>query len=269
MMDQDLRILAEIVTAAGRRAHEHFRKLERQDIQHKSAVDMVTRVDGEVEAFLRDQLGKAYPGVGFYGEEGDYGRLADFDDVFIVDPLDGTTSFIHGHPFYSVSLGLRRDGQLELGLVFLPYFGQLYYARRGAGAFRDGEPIRVSATSELIDSLAATGFACVRARHERNNLPLFNDIMPRIRGIRRCGSAAIDLCYVAEGIYDLYWEYDLRPWDIAAGTLIVTEAGGQVSDFSGGQDFERSHQFVASNGMVHPAFLAVATPYADPGSRVQ
>ena len=250
--------IIDIVRQAGRMAHGHFRKLSGQDVFHKSSVDMVTRIDRELEDFLRDRLGGAFPGVGFYGEEGEYGSLEQFDRVFVVDPLDGTTSYIHGHPFYSVSVGLREDGRTSAGVVYLPYFDQVYWAVRGEGAFRDGQRLHVSATDRLIDSLAATGFACVRARLERDNLPLFAEVMPRIRGIRRCGSAAIDLCYVAEGIYDLYWEYQLQPWDIEAGVLLVQEAGGRASDLAGGPDYAASRHFVASNGQVHEEFLALA-----------
>jgi myo-inositol-1(or 4)-monophosphatase len=250
--------LIEITQQAGRIAHGHFGKLAGDEVFHKSSVDMVTRIDRELETFLQQELGRAFPGVAFFGEEGEYGSLRELDRVFVVDPLDGTTSYIHGHPFYSVSVGLREGGQTTAGVVYLPYFDQTYWAVRGEGAFHDGRRLQVSQTTELIDSLAATGFACVRARLEHNNLPLFNDLMPRLRGIRRCGSAAIDLCYVASGIYDLYWEYQLQPWDIEAGVLIVQEAGGQVSDLAGGPDYEGNRHFVASNGRVHDEFLAVA-----------
>jgi myo-inositol-1(or 4)-monophosphatase len=253
--------LIEITRQAGRKAHSHFGKLAGEDVFHKGSVDMVTRIDRELEEFLQTELGRAFPGVAFYGEEGQYESLDQFDRVFVVDPLDGTTSYIHGHPFYSVSVGLREDGQTTAGVVYLPYFDQVYWAVRGEGAFHDGTRIHVSPTSELIDSLAATGFACIRARLERNNLPLFGELMPRLRGIRRCGSAAIDLCYVAEGIYDLYWEYQLQPWDIEAGVLIVKEAGGRVTDLAGGPDYEANRHFVASNGHVHEEFLAIAREY--------
>ncbi len=250
--------LIEIARQAGRKAHQHFGKLTGEDVFHKGRVDMVTRIDREVEDFLRLELDRAFPGVAFYGEEGSYGDLAALDRVFVVDPLDGTTSYIHGHPFYSVSIGLREQGRTTAGVVYLPYFDQVYWAVRGGGAFHDGKRLHVSQTPELLDSLAATGFACVRARLERTNLPLFTELMPRLRGIRRCGSAAIDLCYVAEGIYDLYWEFQLQPWDIEAGVLIVEEAGGRVSDLAGGPDYAGKRHFVASNGRVHEEFLAVS-----------
>jgi myo-inositol-1(or 4)-monophosphatase len=255
--------LIEITQQAGRIAHGHFGKLAGDDVFHKSSVDMVTRIDRELEEFLQQKLGRAFPGVAFYGEEGDYGSLAELDRVFVVDPLDGTTSYIHGHPFYSVSVGLREGGQTTAGVVYLPYFDQTYWAVRGQGAFHDGERLHVSPTDQLIDSLAATGFACVRARLARNNLPLFTDVMPRIRGIRRCGSAAIDLCYVADGTYDLYWEYQLQPWDIEAGALILDEAGGRVSDLAGTPDYEGSRHFLASNGRVHDEFLAISRGYVE------
>lgn len=250
--------LIDIARRAGKKAHAHFGRLTAGDVDRKSSVDMVTRIDREVEEFLRAELACAFPDVAFYGEEGSYGNLADLDRVFVVDPLDGTTSYIHGHPFYSVSLGLREGGRTTAGVVYLPYFDQVYWAERGKGAFHDGRPIQVSRTDQLIDSLAATGFACVRARLEHTNLPLFADVMPRIRGIRRCGSAAIDLCYVAQGIYDLYWEFQLQPWDFEAGVLILEEAGGRVTDLAGGPGYAARRHLLASNGRVHDEFLAIA-----------
>jgi len=227
-------------------------------------VDLVTRVDRDLEESIRTDLAQAFPDVAFYGEEGAYGALADYPRVFIVDPLDGTTSFVHGHPFYSISIAYREDGTTRLGVVALPAFGETYWAQRGAGAFHDGRRLRVSDTAVLIESLAATGFACVRARLKPDGLPLFNDLIYRIRGIRRCGSAAIDLCYVAEGRYDLYWELHLQPWDTAAGVLMVREAGGRVTDLGGGPEHEPRRHLVASNGLVHDEFLAVAARYPLP-----
>ncbi|MBT3377867.1 MAG: inositol monophosphatase [Lentisphaerae bacterium] len=258
MMDRLLRIAKQ----AGEISRRHFGRLEARDVQLKGEVDLVTAVDRELELFLRERLGEAFPDVSFYGEEGDYGELDRFERVFVVDPLDGTTSFVHAHPFYSISIALREGRETTAGLVYLPYFDQAYWAVKGQGAFRDGERIRVSTTAELVNCLAATGFACVRARNEQNNLPLFCDLMPQIRGIRRCGSAAIDLCYVADGHYDFFWEYNLSPWDIAAGALIVSEAGGKVSDLAGERELMGAPHVLASNAVVHDAVLEVSRRYA-------
>lgn len=250
--------LRQIVRRAGKIARTQGGKLTRGDISSKGEVDLVTRVDREIETFLRDALAREFPGIAFIGEEGDYADASDRDRVFIADPLDGTTSFVHGHPFYSISLAYREEGEALAGVVYLPYFDEIYYAQKDRGAFWNGSPITVSDTSQLIEALAGTGFACVRARKDPDNLPLFNDIVYRLRGIRRCGSAAIDLCYVAQGRYDLFWEYNLQSWDIAAGVLIVREAGGVVTDLAGSPEFEANKHLVASNGTVHDQFLEIA-----------
>lgn len=254
MLDQ----LIDIVLQAGAIACRRAGGLRDTEVSHKSAVDMVTEVDTEIETFLKTRLADPFPRVEFYGEEGEYGDLDDLDRVFIVDPLDGTTSYIHGHPFYSVSLAYREDGITRLGVVHLPAFQETYWAVRGEGAFHEGRPISVSHTDALINCLGATGFACVRARQTPDGLPLFNDVIYRLRGIRRCGSAAIDLCYVAQGRYDLYWELNLQPWDTAAGVLIVREAGGVVTDLDGAHGWESKRHLLATNGRVHKAFLEVA-----------
>jgi myo-inositol-1(or 4)-monophosphatase len=247
-----------IAQRAGTVAREQSGCLGRDDIFHKGSVDLVTRVDRELEDRIRSELAEVCPEVAFYGEEGSYGRLSDYDRVFIVDPLDGTTSYIHGHPFYSISMAYREGGVTRLGVVHLPSFQETYWVQLGAGAFHDGRRLHVSDTPVLLEALAATGFACVRARLQPDGVPLFTDLIYRIRGIRRCGSAAIDLCYVAEGRYDLYWEMHLQPWDTAAGVLMVQEAGGRVTDLAGAGGFEERRHLVASNGRVHEEFLAVA-----------
>lgn len=260
-MPEMLRQMMEIACRAGEVARGHAGRLAREDVYHKSSVDMVTRLDRELEAMIRDGLAEAFPEVAFYGEEGEYGRLEDFERVFIVDPLDGTTSFIHGHPFYSISLAYREGEESRLGVVHLPAFRETYWAERGKGAYHDGNRIHVSRTDRLLESLVATGFACVRERVQPDNIPLFCDTIYRVRGVRRCGSAAADLCYVADGRYDLFWELRLSPWDIAAGTLIVQEAGGLVTDLDGGNRYEAKRHLVASNGRVHEEFLALAAAH--------
>ena len=153
----------DIAREAGAIARQHFGRLDERDISRKSATDLVTRVDKEIEGFLRKRLAAAVPDATFFGEEGDYGALSEHARVFVVDPLDGTTSFIHGHPFYSVSVGYRENGSSQLGVVYLPYFDQVYWAVRGRGAFHDGKRLAVSRTDVLGDALVATGFACAAA----------------------------------------------------------------------------------------------------------
>lgn len=260
-------VLAEMIRIAqraGEMARQQSGRLSRDDIFYKGSIDLVTRVDRDLEDVIRTELAGLCPAVAFYGEEGSYGKLADCDRVFIVDPLDGTTSYVHGHPFYSISMAYREGGVTQLGVVYLPFFRETYWVRQGGGAFHDGRRLHVSDTPLLLESLAATGFACVRAHLQPDGVPLFAEMIYRLRGIRRCGSAAIDLCYVAEGRYDLFWEISLQPWDTAAGVLMVQEAGGRVTDLAGGDEFEGHRHLVASNGLVHAEFLAVAARHPRP-----
>lgn len=250
-----------IMRQAGVIARAHFGRLQDEDIHYKGALDLVTTADHAIEDFLREQLARAFPGIAFWGEEGHSGSFEQHDRVFIVDPLDGTTGFVHGHPFHSISLGYRHDARMQIGVVYLPYFDEIFYAERGHGAFWDGKRIQVSGARELIESLGATGFACVRARAKPDNLPLFNDMIYRLRGVRRCGSAAADLCYVAAGMYEVFWEYCLEPYDVAAGCVIVEEAGGKVTDLTGGPDYLTAGHIVASNGRVHDEFVEVSSGY--------
>lgn len=253
--------LGRIARDAGAIARGYFAHLRSDEVIHKGATDMVTVADREVEQFLQQRLRAAFPDIAFYGEEGHYAPLSSYERVFIVDPIDGTTSFVHGHPFYAVSLGLREAGVTTAGVVYLPYFDQLYWAGRGQGAWRDGRPIHVTATADLLQALGGTGFGCVRGHARPDNVPMLSDMIYRLRGFRTCGSAAIDLCYVAEGHYDVYWEYLLQPYDWEAGALIVQEAGGRVSGFDGGPPQDGVGRIVASNGMLHQAMLAIVATH--------
>lgn len=249
--------LEEIIRRAGALALRSFGRLRAGDVQFKSEVDLVTAADREVEAFLCSELGRAFPGVGFLGEETATAGADPGPRHFLVDPIDGTASFVHGLPHWSVSVALKEHGETVAGLVYAPALGDLYTAERGGGARKNGTPLAVSAATRLLDALGSTGFACVRARRQPDGVPLFARAIYRLRGIRRYGSAAIDLSLVAEGKLDLYWELNIKPWDIAAGILILEEAGGRVTDYRGGRDCERRHEIVASNGRVHGEFLAL------------
>ncbi|MFO7821309.1 MAG: inositol monophosphatase family protein [Lentisphaeria bacterium] len=251
--------LLSIVKEAGELSFHYFGQLAEQDVKHKKDVaDLVTPVDREVEEFLRSRLAREFPEVPFIGEEGEYGNPADYDTAFIVDPIDGTTNFVHALPEYAVSVGFKKDGRLATGAVYLPYFKTMYHAVRGHGAYKDGRSIRVSASNELNKALVCTGFACIRENLPDNNIALFNRVLPEVRAVRGTGAAAVECCYVAEGRYDLYWELNLKPWDVAAGTLIVREAGGKVTDLQGSEEFDETASYVASNGPVHNKFLELA-----------
>jgi myo-inositol-1(or 4)-monophosphatase len=225
------------------------------EIGTKSApVDLVTEVDRACEALIVGGLASRRPGDAVLAEEGGAREREGATWRWIVDPLDGTTNYAHGYPRFCVSIGLEREGEPHLGVVYDPLMDELYSAVRGAGAFRGGAPIRVSAESRLDRALLATGFAYQR---REDNLGHFGAFLTVTRALRRDGSAALDLCYVACGRLDGYWELELRPWDVAAGALIVEEAGGRTSDFSGKGPARSGREVVASNGLVHDAMLEV------------
>jgi myo-inositol-1(or 4)-monophosphatase len=216
--------------------------------QKDTVKDLVTEADVAVENYLIEQINKHYPDHAICAEES--GTHTGNEYRWVIDPIDGTTSFVHDHPFYSISVALQQNDQTILAAVFAPVLGELYMAEKGNGATRNGQPISVSNHTALSDCLMTTGFACLRANLEHNNLPLIERIAPTLRGLRILGSAAVDLCYVACGRTDGGWELNLNIYDIAAGALIVQEAGGTVTDFSGGTT-NLPHEILATNGNIH------------------
>lgn len=257
-----LDFIREIIVAAGDMCRRGQQFLEDVQIDFKGPKDLVTDVDREVERFLVRTIKERFPDHDIIGEE-DGTQLSGSEYCWIIDPIDGTTSFCHGQPFFAVSIGLRRWTELVAGGVFAPMLDQLFLAERGSGAMLNERPITVSACTRLDASVLATGFACLRAGMTHNNLRYVNDLLPHIRDIRRCGSAALDLAYVAAGKVDGFWELNLNWYDIAAGVLLVTEAGGTVSDFFGGSTYPESG-IVASNGFIADALLAYTGRYPRP-----
>ena len=228
-----INFLKDLILEAGRICLSEQIRLTPSDIAFKNSKDLVTGIDKKVENFLIQAIQNRYSDHGIFGEEtGRIERQSPY--VWIIDPIDGTTSFIHQQPYYSISIALYNNQKPVLGAVYTPAFKELFFAEADKGAFLNDRPIRVSKTDRLIHSVMATGFACLRSGVEPNNLAHFNRIVPEIRDIRRYGSAALDLCYVACGRCDGFWEMNLNLYDIAAGSLIVTEAGGKVTDFNGG-----------------------------------
>lgn len=246
--------LEDIITEAGKITLEYRDRIETVRIDRKSDKDLVTEADVAVEKFLIDKIKTRYPDHAIIGEES--GSHAGSQYRWIIDPIDGTTGFVHGQPFYSVSICVEKDGQFVLGAVYAPVLSELFQAEKGKGATLNGKPIRCTQTDELIDAMLGTGFACIRNNLEHNNLPYFNTLMPQIQGIRRFGSAAVDLSYVACGRLDGFWELNLNVYDVAAGCLILTEAGGKYSDFLGGTK-NLYGQFLASNGKLHDKVVKV------------
>ncbi len=239
---------------AGRFILEHFRTA--LDIAHKGTVNLVTDVDIAAEEMIVSRIKKAFPDHSVVAEEKHRdGRKSDF--IWIIDPLDGTTNYAHGHPIFSVSIGLEIAGTLQWGVVYDPARDELFAARRGHGAFCNSTPIHVSKTRSLLEGLLATGFPYDIQTSDKNNLDNFGAFARRTQGIRRGGSAALDLCYVAAGRFDGFWELKLNPWDCAAGYLLVCEAGGTVSDFKGRPASIYEGEIVASNGSIHDEMVAV------------
>jgi myo-inositol-1(or 4)-monophosphatase len=228
----------------------------RVEASYKGAVDLVTPFDVGAQEIVVGRLAAAFPAHGFLAEEG-VARAGTSDCRWIIDPLDGTTNFAHGFPVFSVSVALECAGRLAVGLVYDPVRDEMFRAEADGGAFLNGARIRVSSVAELGRSLLATGFPYDVRLSPENNLDHWGQFIVRAQAIRRCGSAALDLSYVACGRFDGFWELKLKPWDVAAGALIVREAGGRVTDFEGRPFVPDAPGVVATNGLVHQAILDV------------
>jgi len=246
-MSISLAILEQIVREAGTIALTHFNNLQQLEINKKSPRDFVTDADIEVEAYLKENLTRHCPDLGFWGEES--GQSANQSNRWIVDPIDGTHSFSKGQYFWSISVALEIEGQLVMGAVYAPALDDYYCAEKSKGAFKNGKVITVSSETSLENSMIATGFACLRSYLTENNLPRFARIAQKTSGQRRFGSAAMDLCLVADGQVDAFWEQELNLYDVAAGALIALEAGGTVTDFKGNVGIFPK-QILATNGKI-------------------
>lgn len=240
--------LKEIITEAGKLSLDYRCRLSSLKVTRKSKNDIVSEADIAVEKYLIAQIRRRYPDHAIHGEES--GDIAGKEYRWIIDPIDGTTSFVHGQPFYSVSIAIEKNGELILAAVNAPALKELFEARKGHGAFLNNKPIQVSKTATLSDSVLSTGFACIRFGLKHNNLPYFNKILPVLRDVRRFGSAAVDLCYTACGRLEGFWELNLQTHDVAAGFLILSEAGGTYSDFTGTQK-NLYKEVIGTNGLIH------------------
>ncbi|HYR97009.1 MAG TPA: inositol monophosphatase family protein [Candidatus Binatus sp.] len=229
---------------------------ERQEIFFKSEIDLVTATDRDAERLIVDAIATAFPDHGIVAEESAARPGRDLHRWYI-DPLDGTTNFAHGYPHFAVSIGLAHGDDLLLGLVHDPMRGETFAAVRGGGARLNGAPIAVSETQRLEHALLGTGFPYDRRQHTAFYLAFLAEGMRRAQGVRRSGSAALDLCYVACGRLDAFWEWKLRPWDTAAGRLIVEEAGGRVSDFAGRPHQLTGEETAASNTHLHAELIVM------------
>lgn len=236
-----------LLKAAAFRSHRAGTKRE--------GIDLVTEFDLRSERLIVDAIREAYPDDEILAEEGGE-QGARSPRRWLIDPLDGTTNFAHGLPFFAISIALEVDGVLEVGVVQAPALGWSFWATRGQGAFLNGRRIHVSRTPALEEALLATGFPYDRQTSERNNFAEFIALKKRAHGVRRVGAASLDLAMVAAGWLDGYWEMKLKPWDLAAGALLVTEAGGRVTSWAGGPFSPDSGEAVATNGLIHDALLA-------------
>ena len=243
------------VREGGRVILMYFNQLDRLEYSSKGRNDYVSQADVEAERAVLDVLTRAYPDHGIIAEES--GEREGSEYTWIIDPLDGTTNFLHGFPMFAVSVAVKRGGVLEHGVVYDPLHDEMFTASRGEGAQLNGKRLRVSTTRQLAPSLLGTGFPFRDLGIIEPWMRSFQSLLPKTSGIRRAGAAALDLAYVAAGRLDGFWEFGLKPWDMAAGALLIREAGGLVADVSGGQDFLENGNLVAANPLIFEEFRKI------------
>ena len=251
-----------IVKKTGQFIKNELGKVSDHQIEDKDKNSLVSYVDKQAEISLVKELGTLLPEASFITEEETVENQAS-DLEWIIDPLDGTTNFLHGIPHFAVSVALAAKGQLVLGVILDVCKNEIYYAWKGGGAYMNERAIQVSANKKLAQSIVATGFPYRIPDHE-TVIQTFSHFVRDARGIRRWGAAALDLAFVACGRFDVYYEDNLNSWDIAAGAIIVEEAGGHVTDFSDGKDFLRRKQIIASNGTIHQEVTKIVQSYFAP-----
>ena len=258
-----LNIAVKAARAAGAIINRASLDVDKVQVETKGVNDFVTEVDKHAEAVIVETILQAYPGHGILAEES--GRelgAKDSEFVWIIDPLDGTTNFIHGFPQYAVSIALAWRGVVQQAVVYDPNRNDLFYASRGRGAFLNDRRLRVSKRLRLADSLIGTGFPFRKGDNFKRYMKMFEEISQQCAGLRRPGAASLDLCYVAAGWYDGFFETGLSPWDIAAASLIITEAGGLIGNFSGEADFLYQREVVAGTPKVYGQLVNILSPYS-------
>lgn len=257
-----LNIAIKAARAAGAIINRASLDVELLTVSAKSHNDFVTEVDRAAEEVIIDTILEAYPGHGILAEESGRSRGAKHSDyVWIIDPLDGTTNFIHGFPVYAVSIALAFRGQVQQAVVYDPSRNDLFYASKGKGAFLNDRRIRVSKRTRMLEALIGTGFPFRKGDNFQRYLKMFEDVMVQCAGVRRPGAASLDLCYVAAGYYDGFFETGLSPWDVAAGSLIITEAGGLVGNFTGESDFLYQREILAGTPRIYGQLVKTLAPY--------
>jgi myo-inositol-1(or 4)-monophosphatase len=250
-----LNVMVGAARKAGRALKRDFGEVEKLQVSLKGPANFVSAADKRAEEILYQELTRARPGYGFLGEEGGRREGADKTHTWIVDPLDGTSNFLHGIPQFAVSIGLERESTIVAGVIYNPANDELYTAERGKGAFLNDQRLRVAGRQRLVDAVVA----CALPHHGRGDLALFRQefaaVQDKVAGLRRFGAAALDLAWVAAGRLDAYWERNISPWDMAAGLLMVREAGGFVSDIDGGDTMLDKGHIVAGNETMHRELL--------------
>ncbi|MBB5017752.1 myo-inositol-1(or 4)-monophosphatase [Chitinivorax tropicus] len=254
-----LNIAVKAARRAGTIINRASNNLDVLRVERKNHNDFVSEVDRAAEQAITEVLLDAYPNHAILGEEG--GAQGDSEYQWIIDPLDGTTNFLHSFPQYAVSIALSHNGTITQGVIYDPVHNDLFTASRGAGAFLNDRRIRVSKRIQLADSLIGTGFPYSDFAHLETYMSMFKDLLQRTAGLRRPGSAALDLAYVACGRFDGFWELGLKPWDMAAGVLMVQEAGGLVSDVEGNEHFLETGHVVAGTPRVFGQLLQALQPH--------
>jgi myo-inositol-1(or 4)-monophosphatase len=253
-MDELLDFAILCAMESGRIQRQYYRK--KFEVRYKGEINLVTEVDLACQARIIELISQNYPGHAIISEEKE-NVLTEQGPCWIIDPLDGTTNYAHGYPFFGTSIAYEEGGQVLIGAVYNPIFEELFYAKRGEGAYFNGEQVHVSSVGSLKGALLSTGFPYDLPTAKRNNVNHFLHFIYRAQAVRRDGSAALNLCYVACGRFDGHWEMRLNPWDLAAGALIVEEAEGRLSDLSGRPLNIFRGDILASNGAIHEEMLQV------------
>ena len=251
-----LKVMSDAARKAARGLNRDFGELAELQVARKAPADFVSAADLKAEQVLFEALTKARPGYGFHGEERGLIEGTDKTHTWLVDPLDGTTNFLHAIPHFAINIALQREGVVVAAVTYNPVSNELFWAEKGKGCFLNDKRLRVAARTRLEDAVLATGIPFLGHGQHGRFLKELHQITQKVAGVRRFGSAALDLAWVAAGRFDGFWERDLKPWDLAAGTLLVTEAGGKVTDAEGGEDILGSGGVCAGNLEIHPLLLA-------------
>jgi myo-inositol-1(or 4)-monophosphatase len=258
-MEQELifkisKSLEDISRTAGKILLNFFR--ENIEIKSKKGSELVTTADIKSEEYIIKELEERYPHIGILAEESN-SKDVENNNIFLIDPLDGTHNFAYGIPFFCISIALQLEGEVVIGVVYDPIHEELFSCVKNCGAYLNGKTIRVSERIRLNDSILATGFPYIREFKDNSNIPEFSEFLMKTRGLRRLGSAALDLAYVACGRLDGFWEKYLNPWDIAAGGILVIEAGGKVTNFCSSNWDVKKDNIIASNGKIHNEMIEI------------